>query len=74
MITGKIKKRYLLLFTLLVSGLVLSSIGIALFRGEQNPDVEAFRLAFQFSVLGTIVFSILLIVGIAYLSRRKRLS
>jgi len=74
MITSKIKKRHLLLFTLLVIGLVLSLIGIAFYRGEQYPEVETFRLVFYFSIFGTIVFAILLAIGIAYLPRWGRLS
>jgi len=74
MITSKIKKHHLLLFTLLVVGLVLSLIGIAFYRGEQYPEVETFRLVFYFSVFGTIVFAVLLIIVIAYLPRWRRLS
>jgi len=73
MITGKIKKRHLLLFILLVIGLVLSLVGIAFYRGEQYPEVETFRLVFYLSVLGTIVFAILLIIGMTYLLRWRRL-
>jgi len=73
MITGKIKKRHLLLFILLVIGLVLSLIGIAFYRGEQYPEIETFRLVFYLSVLGTIVFAILLIIGTTYLLRWRRL-
>jgi len=73
MITGKIKKRHLLLFILLVTGLVLSLIGTAFYRGEQHPEVETFRLVFYLSVSGTIVFAILLIIGMTYLLRWRRL-
>jgi len=74
MITGKIKKHHLLFFILLAICLVLSLIGVALYRGEQHPEVETFRLVFYFSVFGTIVFAILLVIGITYLLRWKRLS
>jgi len=74
MITSKIKKRHLLLFILLVIGLVLSLIGVALYRGEQHPEVETFRLVFYLSVFGTIVLGILLVIGITYLLRWRRLS
>jgi len=67
MITIKIKKRHLLLFILVVIGFVLSLIGVALYRGEQHPEVETFRLVFYFSLFGTIVFAILLAIGITYL-------
>jgi len=74
MITSKIKKRHLLLFILLVVGLVLSLIGVALYRGEQHPEVETFRLVFYFSIFGTIAFAILLAIGIPYLLKLRRLS
>jgi len=74
MITSKIKKRHLLLFTLLVIGLVLSLIGIAFYRGEQYPEIETFRSVFYLSVFGAIVFTILLVIGTTYLLRWGRLS
>jgi len=74
MITSKIKTRHWFLFILLVVGLVLSLIGLALSFGEQYHVVaEEFRLAFYLSVFGTIVFAILLIIGIMYLQRWRRL-
>jgi len=71
MITNRVKKRHLLLFSLLVIGLVLSLIGVALFRGEQNPAPEEFRLIFYFSILGTVIFAIVLVAGIMYLGRLR---
>jgi len=71
MITSKIKKSHLLLFILLVIGLVLSLIGVASFRGEQHPATEEFRLVFYLSVFGTIIFAILLVLGIIYLERLR---
>jgi len=65
MITSKIKTRHWLLFILVVVGLVLSLIGLALSFGEQYHVVpEEFRLVFYLSVFGTIIFGILLIIGI----------
>jgi hypothetical membrane protein len=72
MITSKIKKRHLLLSILLVVGLVLSLVGVALYRGEQHPDAETFRLVFYLSMLGTVVFAILLAIRITYSLRRKK--
>lgn len=71
MITNKVKKRHLLLFSLLAVGLVLSLIGVALFRGEQHPQPEEFRLLFYLSILGTIIFAIFLALGITYLIRLR---
>jgi hypothetical protein len=71
MITSKINKRHLLLFILLVIGLFLSLIGVAFFRGEQHPATEEFRLVFYLSIFGTIVFAILLALGIIYLGRLR---
>jgi len=70
MITSKIKTRHWFLFILLVTGLVLSLIGLALFRGEQYHVVaEEFLSSFYLSIFGTIIFGISLIIGIAYLRR-----
>jgi hypothetical protein len=70
MITNKIKNRHLFLFILIVTGLVLSLIGLALFRGEQYHVVaEEFLSVFYFSIFGTIIFGISFIIGIAYLRR-----
>jgi len=74
MITSKIKKRHLLLFILLVIGLILSLISVAFYMGEQYPEIETFRLVFYFSVFGTIVFAVLLVIAIMYLPRWRRLS
>lgn len=71
MITNKIKTRHLFLLILLVVGLVLSLIGLALSSGEQYHVVaEEFRSVFYLSVFGTIIFTILLIIGIMYLRAR----
>ena len=74
MIRGKIKKRHLLFFILLVIGLILSLISVALYMGEQHPEIETFRLVFYLSVFGTIVFAVLLVIAIMYLPRWRRLS
>ena len=73
MFVGGIRKRHLLVFVLVVVGLVLSLVGVALFRGEQYVEAEWFRLVFYVSVLGSVVFAVLLAIGIAYLRKwRKR--
>jgi len=72
MITSKIKTRYWFLFVLSVVGLVLSLTCLALYRGEQYVVAEEFRLIYYLSVFGTIVFGILLIIGITFLERRRR--
>lgn len=72
MITSKVKKRHLLIFVVLVMGLVLSLTGVALYKGEQHPETETFRLVFYSSILGTIVFAALLVVGTIYLLGRRR--
>jgi len=70
MITSKIKTRHWFIFILLAVGLVLSLIGLALSFGEQYHVVaEEFRLVFYLSVFGTIIFAILLIIGMMYLQR-----
>jgi len=74
MITSKIKKRDLLLLILIVIGLILSLISVALYMGEQYPEIETFRLVFYFSIFGSIVFAILLAIAIMYLPKwRKKL-
>jgi len=73
MITTKIKVRHWFLLALSVVGLVSSLVGLALYRGEQYHVVaEEFRLVFYLSMFGTIVFGILLIIGIMYLKRWRR--
>ena len=73
MITSKIKTRHWFLFILLVIGLVLSLIGLALSLGEQYDVVaEEFRLVFYLSIFGTIIFAILLIIGISCLQRWRK--
>ena len=70
MITSKIKTRHRFLLILLVTGLVLSLIGLAFFRGEQYHVVaEEFLSVFHLSIFGTIILGISLIIGIAYLRR-----
>jgi len=70
MITNKIKTRNWFLFNLVVVGLVLSLIGLALFKGEQYHVVaEEFRSVFCLSIFGTIIFGISLMIGIMYLRR-----
>lgn len=70
MITGKIKIRHWLLFILITVGLILALIGLAVSRGEQHQvAAENFRVVFYLSMFGTIVFSVLLIVGALYLRR-----
>jgi len=70
MMTNKIKLRHWFLFILIVAGLVLSLIGLALFRGEQyHVAAEEFLSLFYLSIFGTIIFGISLIIGIAYLRR-----
>lgn len=69
MITSKIEKRRLLLFILLVVGLLLSLIGLAVSLGEQHPAVERFRWVFYLSVFGTIIFAVLLALGLVYLKK-----
>jgi uncharacterized membrane protein len=74
MITSKIKKRHLLLFILAVIGLILSLISIALYMGEQYPEIEKFRLVFYFSIFGSIVSAILLAIAVVYLPKWRKLS
>jgi len=66
---GGVKKRHLLVFVLLGVGLVLSLVGVALFRGEQHVETELFRLIFYVSLLGSVVFAVLLAIGITYLKK-----
>jgi len=72
MFIGGVKKRHLLVFVLLVVGLVLSLVGVALFRGEQHVEAESFRLVFYVSVLGSVVFAFLLAIGITYLRKWEK--
>jgi hypothetical protein len=55
-----------MLFLLFAFGLVLSLIGIALYRGEQYPEIGEFNLIFYLSIFGTVVFTLLLVIGIMY--------
>jgi Tfp pilus assembly protein PilN len=59
------------LFVLLVAGLILSLVGVVVWRGEQQVDAENFRLAFSLSMLGAVIFGVLLIVAVLYLRRKK---
>jgi len=72
MFIGGVKKRHLLVFILLVVGLVLSLVGVALFRGEQYVETESFRLIFYVSVLGSVVFAVLVAISITYLKKWKK--
>jgi len=72
MFIGVVKKRHLLVFILLVVGLVLSLVGVALFRGEQYVETESFRLIFYVSVLGSVVFAVLVAISITYLKKWKK--
>ena len=72
MFIGGVKKRHLLVFVLLVVGLVLSLVGVALFRGEQHVETESFRLIFYVSVLGSVVFAVLVAISITYLKKWKK--
>jgi len=74
MITDKIEKRHWVVFFLLALGLISSLVGVALFRGEQYQVVaEEFRWVFYISVLGTIIFAILLVIGVIYLKKSRPL-
>jgi len=72
MFTGDVKKRHLLIFILLGVGLVLSLVGVALFRGEQYVETESFHLIFYVSVLGSVVFAVLLAISITLLRKWKK--
>jgi hypothetical protein len=68
LIANRIKTRHWLLFILLTAGLILSLVGLALWRGEQNQvNAENFRLVFSLSILGSVIFGVLLVVGALYL-------
>jgi hypothetical protein len=41
-----------------------------MWRGEQQVDAENFRLAFALSILGAVIFGVLLIVAALYLRAR----
>jgi len=40
-----------------------------MWRGEQQVDAEKFQLAFSLSILGTVIFGVLLIGAVLYLRR-----
>jgi hypothetical protein len=40
-----------------------------MWRGEQQVDAENFRLAFSLSILGVVIFGVLLTVAVLYLRR-----
>jgi len=64
----KIKKQHLFFFILLMVDLILSLIGIVLFRVEQSPPIKNFLIS-HLSMFRTI-FAILLTISIIYLKRR----
>jgi uncharacterized membrane protein len=76
-ITSKIRTWQWLLFILLTVGLILSLIGltmwVAVSRGEQTQvNPENFRLVFSVSMLGSVIFSVLLIVAALRLRKWMR--
>ena len=69
MISDRIRARRWLFFVLSTAGLILSLVGVAMWRGEQQVDAEKFQLAFSLSILGTVIFGVLLIGAVLYLRR-----
>jgi uncharacterized membrane protein len=76
LITNRIKTRYWLLFVLLTTGLILSLVGLAVWfaysRGEQQVNPEYFQSIYRLSMLGSVVFTVLLVIGALYLRRWTR--
>ncbi len=73
MLAAKIRARDWLLFILLAFGLIVSLVYLAFSLGEQyDVDSERFRLIFALSIVGAVVFSILLIPMTVFLKRRIR--
>ena len=72
MISDRIRAHRWLFFFLSISGLILGLVGLAMWRGEQQVDAEKFQLAFSLSILGTVIFGVLLIVAVFYLKRGVR--
>jgi TRAP-type C4-dicarboxylate transport system permease small subunit len=72
LITNRIKTRQWLVFVLLTVGLILSLILLAYFGGEQQVNPEYFQRMFTLSMLGSVVFAVLLIVGAFYLRKWAR--
>jgi TctA family transporter len=69
LISDRIRARDWFFLVLSIAGLVLSLVGIVIWRGEQQIDVEKFQLAFSLSILGTVIFGVLLIGAVLYLRR-----
>jgi len=67
LITNRIRTRHWLLFVLLTAGLILSLVGLAAWlafsRGEQQVNPEYFQAIYGLSILGSVIFSVLLIVA-----------
>jgi uncharacterized membrane protein len=76
LITNRIKTRHLLLFVVLTAGLILSLVGLAVWlaysRGEQQVNPEYFQAIFSLSMLGSVVFTVLLIIWAFYLKKWTR--
>ena len=51
----------------------MSLVGVAVWRGEQyQVDAGSFRLIFSLSILGTVIFGVVLIAAALYLRRWMR--
>jgi uncharacterized membrane protein len=72
LITNRIKTRHWLVFVLLTVGLILSLVLLAYFGGEQQVNPEYFQAVFRLSILGSVVFAVLLIIGVFYLRKQAR--
>jgi uncharacterized membrane protein len=76
LITNRIKTRHLLVFVLLTAVLILSLVGLAVWlaysRGEQQVNPEYFQAIFSLSMLGSVVFGVLLIVAALRLRKWMR--
>jgi hypothetical protein len=68
LITNRIKKRQWLLFVFLTTGLILSLVGLAVWRGEQQVNPGYFQSMYILSMVGSVVFTALLVIGILYMS------
>jgi predicted transporter len=53
-------------------GLILSLVWLAYFGGEQQVNPEYFQTMFTLSMLGSVVFAVLLIIGAFYLRKWAR--
>jgi uncharacterized membrane protein len=69
LITKRIRRSHWLFFVLSTVGLILSLVGVAMWRGEQQVNAENFRLTFSLSILGVVIFGVLLTVAALYLRR-----